>query len=514
MQKSLFSILGLLQHQLVLTSGLIFLLVGTASAQTQGSMPTPDDVRDIVDSHLDNDGIVYGYMYIGGDIERLAIGINEALQVMRETDPDIAKIPPIADRLGQVLGLFDIQAIGISSRKNGEVFANKCFLATPNGTNGLLRLTAGDPYSLTVPAMAPGDSSFVFEQTLDLRALFDLVYSLGGEIFGAMGQALVDNALGNPIPNTDLTLDEIINSGKLKLQIIGKTYPGEVIELPGEENTVLPKFDLIIAIDGLGWLVDRFHPRIIDTDLFLESESHGLPNYQLQIPIPPALQHFSPLLAVDANHDRLYIVSNQAYLNQILEEGEKLQNTEAFQAVKEFMPEKGNSLVYIHPSFFESMGVFVDKAAQENPKAAPFLNFIKAGLFQNRAPYAQMQVNYPDGIYSVEIDRMSYKKAASALAVVPGMLAAMAIPAFNKVRQTSQEKAILSNLRQIAAASQQSMLDTGIHPVKAVDIIGSGNYIESIESVAGESYNHVEVDIETTRISVTTKDGREVSYEF
>ena len=89
MQKSLFTLLTSLQRQLVPTLTLIFLLVGSVSAQTEGSIPTPDEVRDIVDSHLDSDGIVYGYMYIGGDIERLTKGINEALQVMREADPKI-----------------------------------------------------------------------------------------------------------------------------------------------------------------------------------------------------------------------------------------------------------------------------------------------------------------------------------------------------------------------------------------------------------------------------------------
>jgi type IV pilus assembly protein PilA len=39
--------------------------------------------------------------------------------------------------------------------------------------------------------------------------------------------------------------------------------------------------------------------------------------------------------------------------------------------------------------------------------------------------------------------------------VIIGLLAAMAIPAFNKVRETSQDKAVLNNLREIASAAQQ-----------------------------------------------------------
>ena len=36
--------------------------------------------------------------------------------------------------------------------------------------------------------------------------------------------------------------------------------------------------------------------------------------------------------------------------------------------------------------------------------------------------------------------------------VIIGLLAAMAIPAFQKVRQSSQDKAVLNNARQLSAA--------------------------------------------------------------
>ena len=50
--------------------------------------------------------------------------------------------------------------------------------------------------------------------------------------------------------------------------------------------------------------------------------------------------------------------------------------------------------------------------------------------------------------------------------VIIGLLAAMAIPAFQKVRVSSQEKAVLNNARQLSAAAEQhflagSLLDAG-----------------------------------------------------
>ena len=43
--------------------------------------------------------------------------------------------------------------------------------------------------------------------------------------------------------------------------------------------------------------------------------------------------------------------------------------------------------------------------------------------------------------------------------VIIGLLAAMAIPAFQKVRTASQDKAVLNNARQIAAAADQYYLE-------------------------------------------------------
>jgi len=45
--------------------------------------------------------------------------------------------------------------------------------------------------------------------------------------------------------------------------------------------------------------------------------------------------------------------------------------------------------------------------------------------------------------------------------VILGLLAAMAVPAFNKARQTATEKTILNDLRQLSAAADQYFLENG-----------------------------------------------------
>jgi type IV pilus assembly protein PilA len=72
--------------------------------------------------------------------------------------------------------------------------------------------------------------------------------------------------------------------------------------------------------------------------------------------------------------------------------------------------------------------------------------------------------------------------------VIIGMLAALAIPGFQKVRTASQDKAVLNNARQLAAAADQYMIENGVSTVTYGNLVGSTNYVKAINPTANESY--------------------------
>src|SRR6266700_2318357 len=72
--------------------------------------------------------------------------------------------------------------------------------------------------------------------------------------------------------------------------------------------------------------------------------------------------------------------------------------------------------------------------------------------------------------------------------VIIGLLAAMAIPAFQKVRTSSQDKAVLNNARQLSAASDQYFLEYGVSSVTQSSLVGTGNYVKALNLVAAETY--------------------------
>lgn len=90
--------------------------------------------------------------------------------------------------------------------------------------------------------------------------------------------------------------------------------------------------------------------------------------------------------------------------------------------------------------------------------------------------------------------------------VIIGLLAALAIPAFSKARQITREKAITNNLRQIAAAAQQYLLEHGVSSVSYSDIIGGSTdkYILDIAPVAQEDYTTLVINNTDTQIVITS----------
>jgi len=72
--------------------------------------------------------------------------------------------------------------------------------------------------------------------------------------------------------------------------------------------------------------------------------------------------------------------------------------------------------------------------------------------------------------------------------VIIGLLAAMAIPAFQKVRASSQDKAVTNNMRQLGAAADQYFLENGVSAAQLTSLVGSSAYVKVLNTVANEAY--------------------------
>lgn len=99
------------------------------------------------------------------------------------------------------------------------------------------------------------------------------------------------------------------------------------------------------------------------------------------------------------------------------------------------------------------------------------------------------------------------------VAVVPMSIASIA--AFKKVRESSLERAITNNLRQLSAAADQYFLEHGRPEVSVSDLVGleSHKYIKVLTSVDGESYENLVIR-QGEPISVVRRNGERVTYSY
>ena len=72
--------------------------------------------------------------------------------------------------------------------------------------------------------------------------------------------------------------------------------------------------------------------------------------------------------------------------------------------------------------------------------------------------------------------------------VIIGLLAAMAIPAFNRLTTRSQDRIVLNNARQLASASDQYFMENGLSFVPISELVGADKYVKSFATAASETY--------------------------
>lgn len=80
-------------------------------------------------------------------------------------------------------------------------------------------------------------------------------------------------------------------------------------------------------------------------------------------------------------------------------------------------------------------------------------------------------------------------------------------------RRQMMATAIMNNLRQLAAATEQYFIETGAKKAAYTDLIGPDKYIDRLTSFDGEDYSKLEFSDTVGAWIVTTKSGVVVSYD-
>ncbi len=98
----------------------------------------------------------------------------------------------------------------------------------------------------------------------------------------------------------------------------------------------------------------------------------------------------------------------------------------------------------------------------------------------------------PLAILAAALARIAaWRSTAKTAAIVLGLAAPLygITSSFDKVRNSSRDKAVLCNIRQLAAAADQYFLENGVTEIRRLeDLVGPDKYIKALNPVLGEDY--------------------------
>ena len=101
MKKTLY-----LLSPLLLIAGSVLMLSCKDSKSVESTSADPDSSFAMVDAYLEQGGVLYGFVDIEGDLERIAKGANEMLANLRSTRMEFKMVPQLpVDSIIEQLGL-------------------------------------------------------------------------------------------------------------------------------------------------------------------------------------------------------------------------------------------------------------------------------------------------------------------------------------------------------------------------------------------------------------------------
>ena len=498
---------------------------GTAATAAQPAVATPQKSGAVelvpekerskhfaaVNRHHELGGTLYGYVDVDGDPLKLATGLQKLAGQIAATQP--AAAPFLKQDYAQIfsiLGFNDIKAAGISSVPAATGgFRNRAFFYMPEGRHGLFAGLGGPPAPFSYVKLAPADADVYGEGEVDLPAVYAALRAVVGKVAGDSTVNQLETTLkhaGNP---AGFSAYDLIQSFKGRSVSILRLDPARTMTIPAQTPFVIPSVSLLIRIDGIGGALQGALAKLPKLEHTQEGTLHI---YAVKEQLP--VEGLRPVLAVEG--PALYLATTREFLIECQQRKAGLDQNPDFQRALAEVGREGNSLGYVSPRFMARLRQLGELNPQAAPQVKQVLDMMANSLPVLERPVVAVRINEADGILVRSVSYRSLKQDVAVLAfynpVTVGLLAAMAIPAFQKVRQASQEKAITNNLRQLGAAADQYYLENGVDSTTYDKLVGPGKFVKQLQHVAGEDYRALKFN-QGQPLSVRTSDGRVIRYD-
>lgn len=462
---------------------------------------------DTVAQHLDLGGTFMGYVDVEGDLDRLLDLAQEFMDTLRQQG--LGEIPEIQlKEMVSELGLNSITAMGASSvPTEGGGFRNQAFIHTPDGPKGLLTLFGAEAKPLVTLSTAPAGADLVIEQEFQLAALKDIVLGVYKQLPKDQGIPPVDMLMQQPLPGLGMTVENVLDQANGRFSLIAKFDPEEKVVLPaGPRPIEIPAVDLLIKLDGLGWVFEKLQGFIPQQGPFVREDTEAFTKLSVQIPAEVPFAFFQPVLVHDKKGNSLTLVSRPQFLEACAPgEGDKLAADEDFQKIAQGLPTEGNGFSYISPRVKQVVSDLVGRA-MEQEGAPEGVAEIFDMVLANLGSMATVTVKKPNGVHSIANSPASFKSSLLSFAVVP-----MAVVGFSSRQsmvqmemaqaQALQAQADLAGNAQaprrganIAAADQMDGMKKAIAALRAYAVANNGSFPDTVADLTPDHLSEEDAD--------------------
>jgi hypothetical protein len=430
-----------------------------------------------VTSQLDPGGDLYLYLGTAQWLEGLSDKIfawQQQFASMPGIKPEDLENINDAFNLGTNLirdsGIEDISGIGLSSVEIEKgMYRNKALVHhyDGKGTGFLWQFFGKQPHPLTGLDFLPDDTALAFFSDADLPLVWSTVQRDVSESNIPQAQEWLQELPGEFEKATDVKWDQFLNSlgGEFGLALTLDASNKVVVPVPsaGALQIPAPGLMLIFKIND-DTIFNRIDAALTNNPQVESVDKPGLKMRTMPVPLPLPIQ-LRPSAASSGGY--LFIASSDTLIQDALavKSGQNpgLKSTDEFKHVSQNIPDQGNQFIFISRRFAETLYDVQKQIAASSADAQSGQAQWMQSLFQKRNSFAySVGANTPEGYLTVGNSSQSYATAVLLPAVaLPGFLAAIAVPNFEKARATSQQNACINNLRQIQAAKNEWALEKG-----------------------------------------------------
>ncbi len=435
---------------------------GAAPAGGSAALPSPEVAGapprwEATFRHIDLGAEVCIYR----DLSEVAPAVASYFDNILALVPEGELPPQVADfDLAEVLadlGLDRVEALGVSSARKGERYLNKVYLHTPRGRGGLLRLLGREAGAFKTAALAPRGTDLLMEREVNLSELYRLGRDLAKHA-GAEGERGFAEAMGQGVADFGVTVGDLFQKLDTRAIIIGRLAEDR-LQL-GAGAPEVPRPELYVSLEGLGWLFDRVVKQLPPEAADALTETEG--GTVLALPPNPLGE---PVLRRDEASGQVTFATSAGFLEECESGTGGLFADAAFKEATADLPTQGNGLVYLSPNFGKELRALYRQALSETGQAPEVvergIDLVERMLPYLGSHYAQVQANAEDGVWLVSNSPASVKQAA---ALAPVLLAAPAF--FVRKNVVADERAEIAAVRAVRADAEGARLQADLNTLK------------------------------------------------